>query len=63
MSIYSKWGQLLFTSLDAGKGWDGTIEGVPAPPGVYVYVISYEAPSYVTRTLSSPVTGDVTIIK
>ncbi|MBK9356594.1 MAG: gliding motility-associated C-terminal domain-containing protein [Bacteroidales bacterium] len=63
MSIYSKWGQLLFTSSDAGKGWDGTIEGVPAPPGVYVYVISYEAPSYVTRTLSSPVTGDVTIIK
>jgi len=63
MSIYSKWGQLLFTSSDTGKGWDGTIEGVPAPPGVYVYVISYEAPSYVTRTLSSPVTGDVTIIR
>ncbi len=63
MSIYTKWGQLIFTTTDAITGWDGTIDGVPAAPGVYVYVISYEAPSYVTRTLPSPVTGDVSLIR
>ncbi|MHC1775255.1 MAG: gliding motility-associated C-terminal domain-containing protein [Lentimicrobium sp.] len=63
MSIYTKWGQLIFTTTDAITGWDGTIDGVPAAPGVYVFVISYEAPSYVTRTLPSPVTGDVSLIR
>ncbi|MFH1120841.1 MAG: gliding motility-associated C-terminal domain-containing protein [Bacteroidota bacterium] len=63
MSIYTKWGQLIFTSSDVLTGWDGTIEGVPAPPAVYVYVISYEAPSFVTRTFTSPVTGNVTVLR
>jgi gliding motility-associated-like protein len=63
LSIYSKWGQLLFTSNEESIGWDGRIDGELAPPGVYVYVVSYEAPAYVTRALPSPVTGDVTLVR
>lgn len=40
MNIYNRWGQLIFetTSLD-GAGWDGKMNGVRQPQGVYVYVI------------------------
>lgn len=35
--IYNRMGQLLFETSQAGKGWDGTINGKPQPPGTYVY--------------------------
>lgn len=40
MSIYNRWGQVIFesTSLD-GSGWDGRLNGMEQPVGVYVYVI------------------------
>ena len=41
MDIYNRWGQLIFqtNSID-GKGWDGKLNDVPQPVGVYVYVIN-----------------------
>jgi len=40
MDIYNRWGQLVFetTTLD-GAGWDGKLNGVDQPEGVFVYVI------------------------
>ena len=40
MSVYNRWGQVLFTtnSID-GRGWDGKYNGEPQPLGVYVYLI------------------------
>ncbi len=40
MNIYNRWGQQIYetTSTD-GQGWDGALNGVPQPSGVYVYVI------------------------
>ncbi|MES2702930.1 MAG: PKD domain-containing protein [Bacteroidota bacterium] len=40
MNIYNRWGQLIFetTSL-SGAGWDGKLNGVPQPQGVFVYVV------------------------
>ncbi len=40
MNIYNRWGELIFqsTSLD-GRGWDGKLNNVDQPEGVYVYVI------------------------
>jgi gliding motility-associated-like protein len=64
MQIYTKWGQLIFQTNNYTEGWDGTANGVPVMPNTFVYVISYEAPSYVTRTgLKSPVIGDVTVVR
>ena len=63
MQIYSRWGQLLYETTNPSEGWDGTADGVPLPPGVYAYVIAFEAPSYVTRLVSSPVSGSVTLIR
>jgi gliding motility-associated-like protein len=64
MQIYTKWGQLIFQTNNYTEGWDGTANGVLVMPNTFVYVISYEAPSYVTRTgLKSPVIGDVTVVR
>lgn len=37
--IYDRWGQLVFESLDATSGWDGTVKGQPAAAGTYYYII------------------------
>jgi len=37
MSIYDRWGQLLWTADDIESGWDGTFKGNILQPGVYVY--------------------------
>ena len=41
MEIYNRWGQQVFQSesLD-GRGWDGRLNGVPQPEGVFIYRLS-----------------------
>lgn len=36
-TIYNRWGQLIFSSDNASRGWDGTINGNPQATGVYVW--------------------------
>ena len=36
--VYSRWGQLVFATADAGAGWDGSIGGQPAVTGAYVWM-------------------------
>lgn len=38
MSVHNKWGQLIWEG-DSKSGWDGTINGAPAPEGAYAYVL------------------------
>lgn len=40
MSIYNRWGQLIYHSKNVSNCWDGTINGIKQPPGTYVYQIS-----------------------
>ena len=37
--IYDRWSNQIYTSNDPNFRWDGTVNGQPAPEGVYVYVI------------------------
>ena len=39
LTIYDRWGELLFRTLDLDRGWDGTYQGQSVQEGVYVYVI------------------------
>ncbi|MDX2173463.1 MAG: gliding motility-associated C-terminal domain-containing protein [Bacteroidota bacterium] len=61
MDIFDRWGQLLFSTSDIEKGWDGKAKkgGDVLPPDVYVYKIS------VTQNTGKPkqYVGHVTLIK
>ena len=37
-NVYNRFGQLLFSSPEIGKGWDGNFGGSAQPPGTYVYM-------------------------
>jgi len=62
MSIYDRWGKLIFISNSQNDYWDGTISGQPVSEGAYVWVTSY---SYtyrgVTRTIDQ--SGTVTLYR
>ena len=41
MIIYNRWGQPIFETSDIDVGWDGTVNGEPAPQGAYTYDATY----------------------
>lgn len=41
IKIYNRWGELLFETGTLDRPWDGTVNGSPAPDGVYVYKATY----------------------
>ncbi|MEY4927890.1 MAG: hypothetical protein RI894_2326, partial [Bacteroidota bacterium] len=43
--VFDRWGNLMFETNDINKGWDGTYNGKPVNPDVYVYYV--EAPCVV----------------
>lgn len=42
LTIFNRWGQIVFQSLHPNKGWDGTYNGEPAPEGTYIWRISVQ---------------------
>lgn len=41
MSIYDRWGNMVFSSSDPDQGWDGTYHGKKCEEGVYAYTIDF----------------------
>lgn len=39
-AIYDRWGEKIFETTDQSVGWDGTFNGKPMDPDVYVYYLS-----------------------
>ncbi len=37
-NIYNRFGQLVFTTKEFGKGWDGNFNGAAQPSGTYIFV-------------------------
>lgn len=58
-SIYDRWGNRVFESNNPENGWDGTIKGNRANPGVYVFTYGFK------DTTGNTITGrgDVTIVR
>lgn len=40
--IFNRWGNMVFSSTDISKGWDGTFQGKAQPVDSYVYTIKVE---------------------
>lgn len=41
MTVYNRWGQLIFESVDPKAAWDGAVDGQAAPSDVYLFIIQY----------------------
>ncbi len=41
ITVFNRWGEIIFYSDDPKKGWDGHYLGQPMPSGVYPYLITY----------------------
>ena len=41
LSVYNRWGQLVFLTNDINDGWDGTYRNKRLDQGVYVYLVKY----------------------
>ncbi|RAJ77558.1 gliding motility-associated-like protein [Chitinophaga dinghuensis] len=39
LQVYTQWGEMVYSSNDITKGWDGTFKGRQQPVGVYVYAL------------------------
>ncbi|MEP7319032.1 MAG: T9SS type B sorting domain-containing protein [Panacibacter sp.] len=39
LSIYDRWGNVIFRTTDINKGWDGTYLGKNLDTGTFVYLI------------------------
>jgi gliding motility-associated-like protein len=46
MTIWNRWGELVFQTTNPREGWNGTIMnlGTPCTDGIYVYVVNYQGP-------------------
>ncbi len=39
MAIFNRWGELIYLTTDQSAGWDGRVNGVDSPEGVYVFKV------------------------
>jgi gliding motility-associated-like protein len=58
--IYDRWGEVVFTSLDSGNGWDGTYNGLPAKEGVFGWKLVYKADDTPEKKV---ITGHATLLR
>jgi gliding motility-associated-like protein len=59
LSVYDRWGGLVFLSREGGSGWDGRIRDQLAAEGVYMYVIEWLDAEGTTRVTY----GELTLVR
>lgn len=57
--VYNRWGQLLFSTSEKGKGWDGSFRGNQQDPGTFVWMA--EGETYMGRLLKKQ--GTVVLLR
>jgi len=58
--VFDRWGQVILRSTDETASWDGTIDGVLADQGIYIWQIHYIEN---TSELPAIVRGHFSLIK
>ena len=59
VSVYNRYGQLVYRNDNYENNWDGTYKGKPVADGTYYYNVTYRLINSKTVTLK----GDVTILR
>lgn len=42
LTVFNRWGELIFSSNDPDEGWDGSYGGSTVPDGTYIYVLRHD---------------------
>lgn len=63
LTIFDRWGGMVFQSADVNDVWDGTFRGKFCPVGSYAYLIEYVVPSFPDPPQRKVLTGDVAIVR
>ncbi|RYD74607.1 MAG: gliding motility-associated C-terminal domain-containing protein, partial [Sphingobacteriales bacterium] len=50
--IYNRWGQLVYQTNDINKPWDGKLNGVASPEGLYHWKLALRSPCLRNRDMS-----------
>lgn len=58
--IFDRWGNEVFSTTNPSKGWDGNVNGEPAPMGVYVWEVDANCANSFQRYRKS---GTVTLLR
>jgi gliding motility-associated-like protein len=61
--IFTKWGDKIFSTVDETRGWDGTMRGLPAENGSYVWQITYVLFNEKDEPRSIEVRGIVNLVR
>lgn len=59
MTIFDRWGRVVFYSENQASQWDGTDKGQPVPEGAYTYRLKYRLNNAATKDMG----GTVTLIR
>jgi gliding motility-associated-like protein len=62
MSIFNRWGEVIFYTEDINHSWDGVYLGELMPVGVYPFIIYYEGTEEYSN-IHNTVKGKVTLIR
>jgi gliding motility-associated-like protein len=63
LKIFSRWGEVVFSTKDHKEQWDGNFGGQPLPPGTYPYVVVYESLNEKNKKITTTKEGSVTLIR
>lgn len=62
ISVFDRWGNLLFSADDQNECWDGRFQNIDVVPGVYVYVVNVEV-DHCDGIKEVKKMGDVTVVR
>jgi gliding motility-associated-like protein len=60
LTIYNRWGEVVYESKDYLIGWDGDYNGQLCPTGIYTYAITYKA---IGTDFKKTITGHVELLR
>lgn len=60
LTIFNRWGEIIFESYDASKGWNGYYGGIRCQDGVYTWKIEFGKPGIDDREV---IVGHVVLIR
>lgn len=63
MTIYNRWGTVIFSSNSLTTNWDGTYAGNPCLPDQYTWVVTYKLAASATTTHEYVQSGHVTLMR